>query len=347
MSNTSQDQQLLDYQLKLGQALRSIAAIDTIDVAPTPRTLIYQQDKLRLYHYKGKAVTSGQPPLLICYALVNRPYILDLDSERSFIAHLLQHRSDIYLIDWGYPDALDYALDLDDYINDYLDHCVEATQTHCDHDSVDLLGICQGGTLSLCYTALHPKKIRKLITMVTPVDFNTSDNLLSHLAEKIDISALSRAYGNIPGQILNGLFSSLMPARLGIHKAIQAPARMQTPQQALSYLRMERWINDCPDQAGMAFEQFIRTFFQQNGFINDCVSIGEERACLKQITQPLLNIFASQDHLVPPSASRPLKELSGSADYTEIEVNSGHIGLFVSGKVNQQLCQQIDHWLKS
>jgi polyhydroxyalkanoate synthase subunit PhaC len=111
----------------------------------------------------------------------------DIQENRSTIKGLLATGQDVYLIDWGYPDQADRSLTLDDYINGYLDGCVDHIRATHGLDKINILGICQGGTFSLMYTALHPDKVRNLVTMVTPVDFKTPDNLLSAWVQHIDI----------------------------------------------------------------------------------------------------------------------------------------------------------------
>ena len=49
----------------------------------------------------------------------------DLQEGRSLIQGLLDEGLDVYLIDWGYPDEADKNLTLDNYINGYLDRCVD------------------------------------------------------------------------------------------------------------------------------------------------------------------------------------------------------------------------------
>jgi len=66
----------------------------------------------------------------------------------------------------------------------------------------------------------------------------------------------------------------------------------------------------------------------------------------KRITMPVLNIFAEQDHLVPPAASRALKGIIGSRDYSEISFRGGHIGIYVSGRAQREIPPAIDHWLR-
>ena len=61
---------------------------------------------------------------------------------------------------------------------------------------------------------------------------------------------------------------------------------------------------------------------------------------------PVLNIYARQDHLVPPSASKPLGALVGSSDYSEHEFQGGHIGIYVSGSAQREIPERIAGWLR-
>jgi polyhydroxyalkanoate synthase len=108
---------------------------------------------------------------------------------------------------------------------------------------------------------------------------------------------------------------------------------------------MEKWIFDSPDQAGEAFRQFIREFFHKNGLINGTAQIGSAVVDLKRIRCPVLNIYAEQDHLVPPDASKALRGRTGSSDYSEVSFPGGHIGIYVSGKAQSQIPPAIAGWL--
>jgi polyhydroxyalkanoate synthase len=337
--------ELLEFNRKLLKSFNTLNQLKEVDVDSTPYEVIYTEDKLKLRYYQSSAKKRCKTPLLICYALVNRPYMIDLESKRSMLQRLLELGLDIYLIDWGYPDAADRYLDLDDYINEYLNNCVDSVRAHADTEQTNLLGICQGGTFSLCYTALNPQKIKNLVTMVTPVDFQTEDNLLYHLAKYVDADLAVETYGNIPGSMLNDSYNSLMPMRLGVQKNLGMPNQLENQESALSFLRMEKWIYDSPDQAGEAFREFITQFFQQNKLIKAEAKIGSKTVNLADIQQPVLNVYGSFDHLVPPRASAALKEHVSSTDYQELEVKGGHIGVFVSGKSQTQVAPAIVDWL--
>jgi polyhydroxyalkanoate synthase len=108
---------------------------------------------------------------------------------------------------------------------------------------------------------------------------------------------------------------------------------------------MEQWIFDSPDQAGEAFRQFARDFFQENRLVRGGLAIGGLPVELRRIRQPILNVFGTSDHLVPPSASRPLAKLTGCRDYTELELDVGHIGMYVSGRTQRELPRALHDWL--
>lgn len=339
-------QEAINFNQKLGQGLQHFKAIGEIESGVTPREVIYQEDKLTLYRYGGPlASRTNSIPVLIVYALVNRPYMADLQEDRSLIRGMLSAGLDVYLIDWGYPDRSDRYLTLDDYLNSYLDTCVDKVRDAHGLDSINLLGICQGGTFSLTYAALHPEKVKNLITMVTPVDFKTPDNTLSNWVQHVDVDVVVDTMGNIPGEALNGSFLALKPWRLTGQKYLDMVEILEDPEKIKNFVRMEQWIFDSPDQAGEAFRQFIKWYYQQNGLIAGTVAIGDQQVDLANVTMPVLNVFAEQDHLVPPSASRPLKEYVGTQDYSELSFPGGHIGIYVSGRSQKTVPPTIGKWL--
>lgn len=338
--------ELCEFQERLARGFSNLSEIDDIDVGVTPRDAIYTENKLTLYRYRPLVSNPHPVPLLIVYALVNRPYMVDLQRERSLVRRLLEAGIDVYLVDWGYPDRSDRFLTLDDYLNRYLMNCVDKVCERHDLEAINLLGICQGGTFSLCFSALHPQRVKNLITMVTPVDFHTEDNLLSHFVREIDVDALVDAFGNVPGELLNWAFLALKPFRLTGQKYVELTDILDSRKQALNFLRMEKWIFDSPDQAGEAFRQFVQTFFQGNQLVSGEAMIGGVAVDLGKVTMPLLNIYATQDHLVPPSASLPLGELVGSNDYTVSAFHGGHIGIYVSGRAQKEVPPLIADWLR-
>ncbi|EHQ51090.1 poly(R)-hydroxyalkanoic acid synthase, class III, PhaC subunit [Ectothiorhodospira sp. PHS-1] len=339
--------ELTTFQNKLTQGLQNLADAGDIPAGVTPKEAVYKEDKLTLYRFQAPASVVQHPiPVLIVYALVNRPYMTDLQDDRSTVKGLLEAGMDVYLIDWGYPDRADRFLTMDDYLNGYVDRCVDEICRRHNLDKINLLGICQGGTFSLCYSAMHPEKVQNLITMVTPVDFHTPGNILSHWVKHVDIDTLVDTMGNIPGELLNWTFLNLKPYQLMGQKYLDMVEVLQDKDKLDNFLRMEKWIFDSPDQAGETYRQFIKDFYQQNKLMNGDLHIGEYEVNLANVTMPVLNIFAEQDHLVPPDASKALAGKVGTKDYTELSFPGGHIGIYVSGKAQKTVPPAIGKWVK-
>lgn len=335
------------FQRKLAAGLGNLKHQREPDYANTPRDAVYREDKLTVWHMKGQGKPTTKTPTLIVYALVNTVWMTDLQEDRSLVRNLLEQGEDVYLIDWGYPDGADRWLTLDDYINGYLDRCVDAVRKAAGAEAINLLGICQGGTFSLCYTATHGEKVKNLITMVTPVDFQTPDNMLSSWSRDLDVDLFVDTMGNIPAELLNWVYLTLKPVRLNQQKYVGLVDILDNPKELQNFLRMERWIFDSPDQAGEAFREFIKDFYQQNKLIKGEVVIGGKPVDLGMITQPVLNIFAEQDHLVPPDASRALGRHVGTTDYTQLAFKGGHIGIYVSGRAQREVPPAIHQWLST
>ena len=331
---------------RIAATYQSLQAAAGVSFGCSEKDAVYREDKLTLYRYRALAPSANLPPVLIVYALVNRPYMMDLQPDRSLIRRLLELGLDVYLIDWGYRDGADRFIDLNDYINGYLHRSLGVILREHQLAATTLLGVCQGGTFSLCYAALHPERVRNLITMVTPVDFQTSENLLSKWVQSIDVDALIAAHGVVPGEVLNAAYLSLLPFRLLQQKYVNLLDAGSDQAQMDNFMRMEKWIFDSPDQAGAAFAQFAQWFFKENRLLKGTLEIGGRRVELRNVTQPLLNIYGKQDHLVPPTASTPLEGLVGSKDYLALGLDVGHIGMYVSGRSQRELPQAIAYWLQ-
>jgi polyhydroxyalkanoate synthase len=336
---------LNEVQRKLMKGAELLTDIEEIDVGTAEKELIYAEDKLELHHYKPLASKACGIPVMVTYALVNRAYMLDIQPDRSFIRNLLNLGLDVYMIDWGYPTQADRYLSMDDYINGYMNNCVEAVRKHSKSDKVTLMGICQGGTFSGIYSSLYPEKVHNLITLVAPFDFATNDGLLFNWSKDMDIDALVDAYGVVPGDVLNESYLMLMPFNLNIKKYIDMLEVLEDKDKLINFLRMEKWIFDSPGQAGECLRQFVKDCYQGNKLAKGQLKLGDKTVDLGKITMPILNIYASADHLVPPAATKPFNDLVSSTDKTLYEFKGGHIGVFVGSRSQKELAPAISKWL--
>jgi polyhydroxyalkanoate synthase subunit PhaC len=326
--------------------LTALAAARHCAAGCSEKEEVWRSGKLRLYRYRSIAKPTNPVPVLIVYALVNRPYMMDLQEDRSLIRGLLSQGLDVYLIDWGYPDGADRFITLTDYIEDLLAGSVDEILKLHQLEVLNLLGVCQGGVLGLCFSALHPERVRNLVTMVTPVDFHTPADLLSKWVRKIDVAAWV-GDGNVSGDALNQLFLSLMPFRLTHQKYMELLRGGADAARIENFMRVEQWIFDSPDQAGAAFREFVVGLYQENRLVKNQLEIAGRPVDLKALKLPILNLIGKKDHLVPPASSAALQRLAGSEDFTTLEFDLGHIGMYVSARAQREVPPAIARWLET
>lgn len=74
-----------EFQAKMAAMPKVMDAARKVKVGATPREVIYIEDKLTLLHYQSDVEKKHRTPLLLVFALVNRPYILDLLPHKSVV----------------------------------------------------------------------------------------------------------------------------------------------------------------------------------------------------------------------------------------------------------------------
>src|SRR5438309_2949581 len=139
--------------------------------ATTPYDVVYEGGKVSLRYYQAEG-ESRHTPILLVYALIKRPYILDLQPGRSLIQNLNAQGFDVYLIDWIPPGANDTWRGFDAYVNQDLANAMRAAQIHSGERQLNVIGYCMGAMLSLMYAALHQDNIKNLVTFALPLDMS-------------------------------------------------------------------------------------------------------------------------------------------------------------------------------
>jgi polyhydroxyalkanoate synthase len=315
------------------------------ELSTTPYDVVYEEDRVKLKHYKP-VKTTFKIPLLVVYALINRETMLDLQPGRSVVQNFLDSGLEVYMVDWGYPTRKDRYLTIDDHVNGYMDNMVNFIRKKHGIPKVHLMGICMGGAFSVMYSALHPEKIKNLVTTVTPTNFDTDKGLLHVWMKNSKAFLMADAYGNMPADIMNLGFLLLNPARLMIDKYVGFFENVDNKDFVENFIRMEKWIFDSPDVPGETFRQFITDGYQKNLLIQSKMELNGKRVDLKKITMPLLNFYGKYDHLVPPEACNQLTKNVGSKDTEDICLDTGHIGIYVSSKCQREFAPKIVQWLK-
>ena len=339
-------EEMNDVSSKLYKSYETFNQIEDVEIATSAKTAVYNEDKLTLYKYDRETPSTYKTPVLIVYALVNTYKMLDIQPDRSYIQNLLAAGLDVYLIDWGNPTKIDKYLSIDDYVNGYINNCVDFIRKKNRIEKINILSICQGGTLSVIYSSLYPNKVKNLVTHVTPVEFSTNDGLLFRWSKDMDFDKIVAGFdGLIPGEFLNQGFEMLKPM-MKIQKQQILTNALDDKEKLTGFLRMEKWISESPDQAGECYKQFMKDLYQENKLIKGEMEVGGKKVNLKNLTSNLLNIYATEDHLVPPASTIPLNDYVGSKDKELYSFKGGHIGVFVGSKSQKELAPAVTQWLK-
>ncbi len=333
------------FSANLRRGVENLSELDEIQVGKTEKELVFQDGKRKLYRYKQRAKKVAPIPMLVVYAMVNRYTMLDLRPNRSLIRNLLDQGQDVYLIDWGYADRMDRFMTMEDYIDGFINDCVDFIREQHQLDAINLVGVCQGGTFSTIYSALYPEKVKNLIPIVTPIDFDNKDSLLNIWSTEFDADLMVDAYGNVPGDMMNSAYMMMQPFTLSVQKYVDMVQIMGDVDKLSDFLHMESWIFDSPDQPGETLRQFLKNFYQGNKLVKGEFVLGGRKVELKNITMPVLAVYAEYDTLVPPVSAKALLKHVGTKDADELTYPVGHIGMFVSGKTQHTLAPKIAEWL--
>ena len=123
-------------------------------IAQTPKELVWTLNKAKLYRYIPVVPEEKRHPvpLLLVFALMNRPYILDLRPGHSFVEFMVNQGYDLYLLDWGVPGPEDKNLKFDDYTLDYMPRAIRKMKAISGSEEFSLLGWCIGAILASRFT---------------------------------------------------------------------------------------------------------------------------------------------------------------------------------------------------
>jgi len=330
-----------------------LETLRAIEVGETPSEVVYTENKLELLHYRPEEAGIEVPaeeqepvPILIIYALINRPYILDLQPERSVVRRLLEAGHDVYLIDWNEPSRLDRHLTLDDYVDRYIDNCVDVVRERSSRDAINVLGYCMGGTMSTMYATLHPGKINALALMAAGLCFEGTGGILETWGDEdyYDPDVVTETLGNMPSEMLDVGFALMDPVTNYVSKYIRLYENLEDEDFVENFARMEKWLGDGVDVAGETYTQFLRDIYQDNKLYRNELELDGKRIDVDDLQMPILQILGEYDHLIPPSASKPFNDVVPSDDVTTIEYSTGHIGLSVSSSSHENVWPQVCSW---
>jgi polyhydroxyalkanoate synthase len=295
----------------------------------------------KLLHFKSQP--KLKTPVVISYAFINRPFVLDLHEDVSVVKLMLEAGLDVWMIDWGYPRLADRHLKISDYI-DFIDDCVDFVRQARKVDKVTVHGYCLGTTLAVIYTTIHPEKIRNLVIQTPPIDFDTH-NTLAMWVKSIEPEKISRGFWNVTGDFLNLAFMLVDPVKLVVGKYQSLIDNMNDEKFVKDFFYMDHWIFDSPAVPGKVFEEYVTKWYHKNEIIKGEFQIDGKKVDINKIKMPILVIAAEKDHITPPEGVTSFFERIPSKDKKMLLSEKGHIGLTVSRSSHARIWPEVIRWI--
>src|SRR5690606_3747621 len=150
--------------------------------------------------------------------------------------------------------------------------------------------------------------------------------------------------GTIPGAQIDSAFGMLKPS-MGISKYFSVLDSMEDQEKLLNFLRMEKWKGDLPAIPGEMYRKYIKDLFRDNKLIKGEFELGGRKVDLAKMTVPFLNIYATEDNIIPNDSTKAIMDVIGSKDKQEYPFPGGHIGVFVGGKSQKELGPAVAKWV--
>ena len=316
-------------------------------IGPSPRDVVWTHRGTTLYRYRSSSREHAIPVLLV-FALINRPEIFDLRRGNSFVEFMLAEGFDVFLVDWGVPDEEDAEMGLAEFVCDELHWAVRETLRSAGEEELTLLGWCIGGTLCAMYCALHPTgSVRNAVLLTTPID--PTDSLYARWVghDDFDVDLIADSYRAVPGSgidVANKLMKPITNYVTTYRRLFQSILDGKDP--GPSYQAMAKWVADNPPFPSRAYREWITWMYKENRLVAGRLWLRDERVDLTRIEQNLLVVTAGADHIAPPAGTLPLLDLVSSGDVTHLDRPSGHIGLMAGSKAKHDIWPDLAEWLR-
>lgn len=333
--------------VRVHNGLRHFSGVKAAEVGTTERELIWSRDKTMVFRYTS-STRSRSVPVILVMSLVTRPTIFDLLPHSSFVRFLLSRGHDVYLIDWGVPDAVESRNTLETYCCDYLPRAIKSVIQTSRSDEVTVIGYCLGAVIGMLTAAAFPElPIRSLVLIATPMDFKELGPGMKMLYDdKFGPDELLDETGNVPASTLVEAFRMANPTiDLATYSSLWnsfSDDRVLEAHQALV-----GWSSEQIPFPGEVLRQMHALFLKDNVLVSGQVPLDGRTLDLSTIGIPVLDVTGERDTLVPTAASRPLATTLSGTQLTQRQFPVGHAGLLVGRVAIAQCLPSIVEWLDS
>jgi poly[(R)-3-hydroxyalkanoate] polymerase subunit PhaC len=326
-----------------------VLTTDDAVIGATPRDVVWTHREVTLYRYRSEH-RAHAVPLLLVFALINRPEIFDLRPGSSLVEYLLGEGFDVFLVDWGVPDEEDADTGIDDYVCDELHWAIRETLRASGADELTLLGWCMGATLCAMYCGLDwgadQSPVRNLALLTMPVDGRGSVYATLAAADAFDPWRVAEQWRAVPGSAIDFTNKLLKPVTnfwttyRRLWQTVQdGSARRE------AYQSMAKWVADNPPFPGRAYAQWLQWLYHDDALISGRVELRGRRVDLRRIDQNVLVVTAGADHIAPRAGTVPIFDLICSEDVTHFDRPGGHIGLMAGSAARKEIWPDLAGWL--
>jgi polyhydroxyalkanoate synthase len=320
-------------------------------IAQTPKEQIWALNKTKLYRYVPvvPAEKRHPVPLLLVFALMNRPSILDLRPGSSFVEFMVQRGYDVYLLDWGCPGPEDKDLKFDDYALEYLPRAIRKMKAVSGSQEFSMLGWCIGAILATVYAGLRPDDgLRNLLLLTAPLDFSNKGEITFSQwtnPENFDVEKVLAMFDLMPAALIEYGAKALKPVENYIGSYLRLWDNLDNPKVIESWHAMNTWVTDNIPMSGGAFRQLIVDLYRNNRLMEGTWVLRGERLDVANIKANLISVIAGDDHITPPCQSETLPDKVSSTDKEIFRVPGGHIGIMAGSQAAKRTWPYLDKWL--
>lgn len=293
-------------------------------------------------------VNSGVPTLLCTPLALHSAAVADLATGHSLVAALRGAGIErLFLADWRSASADMRYLGIDDYLADLnvlVDHL---------GGLVNLVGLCQGGWLSLVYAARFPKKVHKIVMAGAPIDIAAGQSGLSAVAEATPLTVfrnlVSLGDGRVIGRNVAKFWGNDSVTEGDIRETLQTLQPIGSPEFGQLKAIFEKWNSWTIDIPGTYYLEVIEKLYKRNELAaGGFVALGEKIE-LSRLKVPMYLLAGSADEVVAPEQLFALARLAGTQpNHLRQEVApSNHLGLFMGKRTLEEYWPKIAGWLNA
>jgi polyhydroxyalkanoate synthase len=334
-------------QLRARRGIKLIARRPPAEVSVTPKDEVWSLGKARLWRYHSDNVRYG-PPVMLFLGLMGDSAIFDLHPGNSWAERLVDEGFDVFLFDWGRPEAAEGDHTLETYLNGYFIHAVDAVCRVADADEVSLGAYCMGSLMVLLLLGSRDDvPARNLILFTPPCDYEHAPLFMEcyRTGRMNATDAIDEMTGLVPEGAVRAMFRFLAPTS-DLVQYVTLWEHLWRDDYVEAHRAVNHWAWNHRAMAGPAFLQMVTHYVQENRLVAGTAELGGVPVRLEAIKAPTILVVAERDEFVPPANSEPLARLLGSDDIEVLRVPGGHAGALMGSAARRMTVPGVVDWLK-